>query len=140
MSLAPQDQELVKAAIDMIKSRYRYKKHAVGSAVRMKSGKVYTGIHLSAYVSTIDICAEPIAIGRAIIDGGHDEIDTIVAVRHPKPDEEDQTIRVVSPCGKCRELISDYGADARVILREKETNDLITIKILDLLPYKYFRE
>jgi cytidine deaminase len=47
---------------------------------------------------------------------GDDGIETIVAVRHPPPDEKDQSIRVVSPCGACRELIFDYDPKARVIV------------------------
>ncbi len=54
------------------------------------------------------VCAEAVALGRAVVDLGDAGIDTIVAVRHPPPDEKDQTIKVVSPCGACRELIFDY--------------------------------
>ncbi len=47
---------------------------------------------------------------------GETGIETIVAVRHPEPVESDQAIRVVSPCGSCRELIWDYDRNARVIV------------------------
>jgi len=43
-------------------------------------------------------------------------IETIVAGSPSKPDEPDQTIAVVSPCGSCREIICDYDANARVIV------------------------
>ena len=38
-----------------------------------------------------------------------------MAVRHPHVGEPDRRIRVVSPCGMCRELIGDYGPEAHVI-------------------------
>ena len=62
------------------------------------------------------VCAEAVALGQAITSAGETGIDTIVAVRHPPPDEKDQAIAVVSPCGACRELIWDYDRNARVIV------------------------
>ena len=62
------------------------------------------------------VCAEAVALGRAVTEVGETGIDTIVAVRHPEPGEADQVIAVVSPCGSCRELIWDYDRDARVIV------------------------
>jgi cytidine deaminase len=68
---------------------------------------------------------------------GEAGIETIVAVRHPKPTEKDQTIRVVSPCGSCRELIWDYDRHARVIV--PGDNDVTVSSIAELLPNKYRR-
>jgi cytidine deaminase len=83
------------------------------------------------------VCAEGVALGRVITDLGEAGIETIVAVRHPKPTEKDQTIRVVSPCGSCRELIWDYDRNARVIV---PGNDDVTVtSIAELLPNKYRR-
>ncbi len=82
------------------------------------------------------MCAEAIAIGRAITETGDHGIETIVAVRHPKPDEPGE-IAVVSPCGICRELIHDYDAKARVIVPNGKTPTVATIG--ELLPNKYRR-
>jgi cytidine deaminase len=60
-----------------------------------------------------------------------------VAVRHPKPDEPDQTIAVVSPCGSCREIICDYDPNARVIVPNGD--DPVVAPITELLPNKYIR-
>ena len=83
------------------------------------------------------VCAEAVAIGRAITEAGNQGIETIVAVRHPKPGEKDQTIAVVSPCGSCREIIHDYDAKARVIVPSNGKE--IVASIADLLPNKYIR-
>ena len=61
----------------------------------------------------------------------------IVAVRHPPPEREDQTIKVVSPCGACRELIFDYDRNARVIVPNGASPTVVPIA--DLLPNKYTR-
>ena len=84
------------------------------------------------------VCAEAVALGQVVTDLGDAGIDTIVAVRHPKPDETDQTIGVVSPCGACRELIWDYDRKARVIVPGRTGPQAVTIG--ELLPNKYSRE
>lgn len=57
---------------------------------------------------------EAIALGKAISEG-ENEFDTIVAVRHPDLNQDNQEIEVVSRCGICRELISDYGNETKII-------------------------
>ena len=76
--------------------------------MRTRSGKIFTGVNLDAYLGRMAVCAEAVALGRAFVEVGDDGIEKIVAVRHPPPDEKDQAIAVVSPCGACRELIFDY--------------------------------
>ena len=134
LPITVEDGQLIKAAKDTIRKFYKYGKHHVGAALRTKSGKIFTAVHLEANVGRVAVCAEAIVIGKAISEG-EDEFDTIVAVGHPEPDEQDREIRVVSPCGLCRELISDYGADVKVIFSD---NDKVKkCAILDLLPYKF---
>ena len=82
-----------------------------------------TGVNLDAYLGRMAVCAEAVALGRAVTDLGETGIDTIVAVRHPKPTEADQTITVVSPCGACREMIWDYDRNARVIVPSQQRPD-----------------
>ncbi|MCM3783488.1 cytidine deaminase [Neobacillus mesonae] len=137
ITMDKQDIELIEAAKDTIRKLYKEGKHHVGAAVRTRSGKVISAVHLEAYIGRVSVCAEAITIGKAISEGEH-ELDTIVAVRHPDLEQLDQEIEVVSPCGICRELISDYGADTNVIL--KRNGDYIKVSVKDLLPDKYTRE
>jgi len=132
-----QDRDLIDAATDAIKQRYRYDWQEVGAALRTRSGKVFTGVNLDAYLGRMAVCAEAVALGRAFVDLGDAGIETIVAVRHPDPDEEDQRIAVVSPCGACRELIFDYDPKARVIVPSGKS--VAVVPIADLLPNKYRR-
>ena len=87
--------------------------------MRTRSGQLLTGVNLDAYLGRMAVCAEAVALGRAVTDLGETGIDIIVAVRHPKPTEADQTIAVVSPCGACREMIWDYDRNARVIVPQE---------------------
>ena len=74
-----------------------------------------------------------------ITELGEAGIDTIVAVRYPKPHETDREIRVVSPCGACRELIWDYDRNARVLVPGAD-GVVEAVGIAELLPNKYSRE
>ena len=135
--LSKADRELIAAATAAIRERYRYDWQEVGAALRTRAGKLYTGINLDAYLGRMAVCAEAVALGRAFVDLGDTGIDTIVAVRHPDPDEKDQTIAVVSPCGACRELIFDYDPKARVIVPNGRSPAVVQIG--ELLPNKYSR-
>jgi cytidine deaminase len=136
--LSDRDQELVAAARDAIKQRYRNDWQEVGAAVRTRDGRIYTGVNLDAYLGRMAVCAEAVALGRAVTEAGETGIDTIVAVRHPELAEADQAIAVVSPCGSCRELIWDYDRNARVIV--PGTNGPAVAAIGELIPNKYSRE
>jgi cytidine deaminase len=136
--LSDADRALVEAASEAIRRRYRYDWQEVGAALRTRSGKVFTGVSLDAYLGRMAICAEAVALGQAITVAGETGIDTIVAVRHPPPEEKDGAIAVVSPCGGCRELIWDYDRNARVIVPGRDGSE--TVAISELIPNKYSRE
>ena len=137
MPLTMKDKELIAAATKAIKGRYRNEWQEVGAAMRTRDGRIVTGVNIDAYVGRGAVCAEAIAIGRAITETGDKGIDTIVAVRHPKSGEPGK-IAVVSPCGTCRELIHDYDAKARVIVPNGKAAPTVA-RIGELLPNKYRR-
>ena len=137
-ALSKTDSELIEAATSAIRKRYRYDWQEVGAAIRLRSGKIFTGVSLDAYLGRMAVCAEAVALGQAITVAGEFNIDTVVAVRHPPPEEKDRPVAVVSPCGACRELIWDYDRNARVIVPGQ--NGPVAVGIGDLLPNKYSRE
>ena len=136
--LSKADKDLIAAATAAIKRRYRDDWQEVGAALRTRSGEIFTGVNLDAYLGRMAVCAEAVALGRAFVELGDAGIDMIVAVRHPSPAEKDQTIAVVSPCGACRELIFDYDRKARVIVPNGKSPAVVSIA--ELLPNKYSRE
>lgn len=131
------DFELIEEAKTKITQLYEDNRHHVGAALRTKSGNVVSAVHIEAYVGRVTVCAEAIAIGKAISDG-EKGFDTIVAVRHPYSDEEERELKIVSPCGMCRELISDYAPDCFVILNIDGEN--VKTQISNLIPLKYSRK
>ncbi len=120
------DRELLDLARKTIEQRYKENYHQIGAALRTKSGKVFAAVHLEATVGRIAVCAEAIALGMAAAVGDT-EIETIVAV--------DAAGQVVSPCGMCRELISDYSPSARVIV--PAGGEAEVVPVAELLPNKY---
>lgn len=126
--LSQQNLELLAEARSIIKRRFKQDWHHVGAALRTRSGKTFAAVHLEAHVGRIAVCAEAIAIGMVAAEGDTD-IEIIVAVnRHGD---------VVAPCGTCRELISDYSPEARVIIPSSEGETVVAVSTL--LPYKYVR-
>ena len=136
--ITERDRELIDAARRAISRRYKYDWQEVGAALRTREGRIYTGVNLDAYLGRMAVCAEAVALGRAVTEAGESGIETIVAVRHPEPQDADQAIAVVSPCGSCRELIWDYDRNARVIV--PAAHGPAIARIGDLLPNKYSRE
>jgi cytidine deaminase len=135
--MRPEDAELVELARELARTRYRPGWHSVACALRTRSGRVYTAIHLDGTVGRVAVCAEPIAIGMAIA-AGDAELDTVVAVRHPRPRDHDRSIPIVSPCGMCRETLTDYGPDMTVLLPGPD-GGWVRTRAADLLPQKYTR-
>lgn len=120
----------------MLLRHYRPFWHTIGCALRGRDGRIWTGLHLGATVGRLSICAEAVALGRAVMDGDG-TVDCVVAVRHPKPDEPDQTLRVVPPCGACRENLLDFDRGASVIVPSPA--GLVRTPVLGLLPLPYQR-
>jgi cytidine deaminase len=136
VSLTESDHELIAAANGVLEKHYRPFWHMVAAAIRSKDGRIWTGLHIGATVGRLSVCAEAVAFGRALMDGDG-TIQTAVAVRHPKPEEEDRELAVVPPCGACREMILDHAPAAMIIV--KDANVLMKLPIRTLLPIPYRR-
>jgi cytidine deaminase len=128
------DLEVLQAAEEIIRARFREGRHHVGAAVRGGSGKIYAGIHLQAVVGEPATCAEVIASGSAML-AGEDRITACVAVRHPKAHENPGELKVLPPCGSCRDLIADYGGKDVWIILELDGKVLKT-RISELIPLR----
>ncbi len=120
------DVQLIEAAQSIIALRSKADAHEVGAALRTRSGKIFAAVNVKANVGRVSICAEAVAIGMAA-SAGDTDIERIVAV--------DQKGRVISPCGMCREMISDYAPQAEVIVAGDDGPQIFNVR--DLLPHKF---
>jgi cytidine deaminase len=127
-ALDPDDEWLLAEARAIIGLRQRQDWHHIGCALRTRSGRVFTAVHLEAYIGRVAVCAEAIAVGMGAAVGDTN-IEVIVAVNRDGD--------VVAPCGICRELISDYAPRAKVIVPGIAGPELVSVATL--LPNKYVR-
>jgi cytidine deaminase len=134
LPLSGADRELVGAALELLRERAEPGRHEVAAALRTKSGEVHLGLHVESSIGRASICAEGVAIGAAAM-AGDTEIDTIVAVL-----DTGDGWRVVTPCGLCRELISDYAPEATVIDYNASGDEPVRpVPVMELLPGKTTR-
>lgn len=126
-NLTDKDLELIDIASETIKRNYDKEnyRHTVAAVIRCKDGKIYKGINIS---SIHGACSEMIAVGAAMTDGER-EFESLVSVRGENGEE------ILPPCGNCRQFLSDYMPDCKVII--KTNNGLKKIAVRDLLPFAY---
>lgn len=130
MELTKQDLELIEQAKQTADILHVDDVSEVAAALRTKDGKIFTGIHFDANVGFADVCGEVAAICHAIAHGFR-EYDSIVAIWG----DGKGNYRLLSPCGRCREVISDFSLDIWVIVGTLEKP--YKLKISELLPLKY---
>jgi cytidine deaminase len=95
-----------------------YSNFRVGAAVLTKDGHMYTGCNVENISFGLTSCAERNAIFNAISQRGKIEIEAIAVVC--------ESPGGVTPCGACRQVIAEFGPEAKVYYRlkgqEVETN------------------
>ena len=102
------DTALVAAAVDAREhARARFSGFRVGAALETSSRHVVTGCNIENATYGLTMCAERVALYKALSDG-RDVFTRIVVVA----DTEDPT----PPCGSCRQLLWEYCGDIEVIL------------------------
>jgi cytidine deaminase len=132
--LSAAEQQLLARAEQLLAARHVAGRHEVAAALRTRAGALHVGLHCDGSARRSGICAEGMAIGAAAAAGDLD-VETIVAV-HYKPAE---TLRVISPCGVCRELLADYCPDATVLVYSDADGRVERATVRELLPAKTFR-
>ena len=100
-----------------------YSNYPVGSALRTKTGRVFTGVNVenAAYPQTM--CAERVAIFKAVSEG-EKEFEVITVV----------TDNGGSPCGGCRQVMAEFGLDTIVLLADGNGRLIKETTVRELLP------
>lgn len=106
-------QSLVQTAIAATRHAYiPYSHYPVGAALRAVDGTVYTGCNVENASYPVTICAERVALVKAVSEGQR-AFDAIAVV----------TKNAGSPCGMCRQMLYEFAPDLRVILAD--TNGVV---------------
>ncbi len=115
---------LIQTAIEARKWAYApYSNYPVGAALLTSSGRIYDGVNVenAAYPETI--CAERVAVVKAVSEGERD-FQAIAVV----------TENGGSPCGACRQVLAEFGLEITVLIADTAGNLVEEISLSDLLP------
>lgn len=116
--------KLVKIAVDVRKKAYApYSNYSVGAALLTESGKIYDGVNIENAAYPATICAERVAIVKAVSDGEM-KFDAIAVA----------TINGGTPCGTCRQVMAEFGLDTLVIITNNDGVIVEEISVAGLLP------
>src|SRR5258707_12831759 len=107
VTLTDGDHELIAAANAVLADHYRPFWHMVAAAIRSQDGRIWTGLHIGTTVGRLSVCAEAVAFGRALL-AGDGTIQTAVAVRHPKPEEENGELAAGPPGAPVPDIVLDH--------------------------------
>lgn len=123
---------LVKRACDLIRRNFASGRHHVACVLETETA-FYGGLHLDS--DGMDICAEPVAISQALIQGDT-ALRRIVSVHWDGDSRSDPT--VVPPCGNCRHLLLRYAPTVDVVVAARR-GDIKVMKASELLPMAYVK-
>ena len=119
------DLELIEAAMKVRERAYApYSNFRVGAAVRTKGGKIYTGCNVESASYGLTICAERVAIWKAVSEGEKEFAEIAVVA---------DTRELTPPCGVCRQILWEFCGDMPVTFANLKGN-VETVQMKDLLP------
>ena len=106
--MSESDNELIKTATDArLRSVAPFSKFMVGAALRTKDGKVFTGCNVESASYGLTVCAERVAIWKALSEGERDFTDLVIVA---------DTEQLTPPCGTCRQIIWEFAKHAKIVL------------------------
>lgn len=127
-------EELVCKAIEARDLSYSpYSKFAVGAAILTSDGEVYLGTNIENASYGLVMCAERNALYNAYCHGvAQEDIEALAIVADTK--------LPVSPCGACRQVISELFPSDKPIFLANLKGDIKETSVEELLPYSFDSE
>ena len=127
-------EELVCKAIEARDLSYSpYSKFAVGAAILTSDGEVYLGTNIENASYGLAMCAERNALYNAYCHGvAQEDIEALAIVADTK--------LPVSPCGACRQVISELFPSYKPIFLANLKGDIKETSVEELLPYSFDSE
>lgn len=104
--------ELIRVACEVREKAYApYSNYRVGAALLSEEGKIFTGVNIENASYGLTICAERSAISAAITSGARRILAIAIC-----------TENAGSPCGSCRQVLSEFSGDIPVWLSDDKGN------------------
>jgi len=116
--------ELAQAASETRRYAYApYSNYPVGAALLTTSGRIFTGVNVENAVYSETICAERVAVIKAVSEGECDFQAVAVVTNNGG-----------SPCGSCRQVLAEFGMDTIVLIADGDGNLVDETTVAGLLP------
>lgn len=117
-------EKLIAAASEARQWAYApYSEYKVGAALLTASGRIYDGVNVENAAYPSSICAERVAVFKAVSEGEHEFVAIAVV-----------TANGGTPCGSCRQVLSEFGGETQVIVASADGELLMETSVSDLLP------
>lgn len=127
------DKELLLTAITAMENSYSpYSSCKVGAALLCKNGKVFTGANIENAAFSPTICAERVAIFKAVNEGERDFLKIAVA-----GGKNGIINGIFAPCGVCRQVMREFCDDDFQIIMGENEEDYKVVTLKDLLPFSF---
>ncbi len=119
--------QLIRAARAVRRHAYApYSRYPVGAALLTRSGKIYTGVNVENAAFPSGMCAERVAVFKAVSDGER-AFEAIVVV----------TENGGAPCGACRQVLAEFGTDLEVVVADASGAVVLETTLAELLPASF---
>ena len=120
------DDELIeRAKAARLTAHAPYSNFEVGAALLVADGRVFTGCNIENSTYSLTMCAERVAIFKAVSEGAREFLKIAIVADHRKP---------TPPCGCCRQMIWEFASDETLVILANLSGDLEKFQIKDLFP------
>lgn len=103
-----------------------YSNYKVGAALLTASGKIYEGINIENVGFSPTVCAERVAVFKAVSEGERQFVAIAVAA-------EDGG----APCGVCRQVLAEFGMDLIILMSDGEGKFLGETTLSEIFPIPF---
>jgi len=118
---------LIEAATKSLKKAYNpYSGLSVGCALKTSSGKIYDGVNIENSVFGLTMCAERVAVFKAVSEGNLDIEEIAVVASTGKP---------IYPCGACRQVLFEFNPKTKIHLSDEKI-----LTLFEILPFAFSKE
>jgi cytidine deaminase len=117
-------ENLIQIAMEARRHAYApYSHYQVGAALLATSGRIYEGVNIENAAYPVTICAERVAVFKAVSEGEREFSAIVVA-----------TVNGGMPCGSCRQVLAEFGLETLVIIANGDGKIIHQASIGELLP------
>jgi cytidine deaminase len=106
-----------------------FSKFKVGAALRTRTGEIVTGCNIENASYGLTLCAERVAVFKAVSEGLRDFEAIAVVADSP---------RLTAPCGPCRQILWEFCGDIAVRMQDLRGRSR-TLRMSELLPLPFDR-